>query len=1093
MAMKSILLRIAGLMILGLSTIGLVAQSSTTSALTGRITTDSSTALSGATLTLTHVPTGTSDVLVTKKSGRFSFTGLRPGGPYTLSVLANGYQTREYQGLQLNLSQELSLNVQMKSTDDIPVFELESFVVTAGDDDFILGSQQIGPSTSVSSAQLRQLPTVTRSLTDFTRLDPRISVYDRDSGAISAGGANTRYNSLLIDGVPTNDSFGLNPNGLPSLKQPFSLDAISEISVQLSPYSVEEAGFTGAAVRAVTKSGTNTLSGSVYGYYRNTEMVGDLYDLDGELVPFKDYTEYTAGFSVGGPIIKDKLFYFVNLERVSESIVQDQGDFIPNAEELDRIIQFSQQVYGFDPGSADAPPEAELIDDKILVKIDWHAFDKHRFNFRFNQTTSEEPRFPGFSADRSTSLSSSWYTQELTNRDYTAEMFSEWTSKLRTELLVSFRTYQSISADNSQLPDVTVQGVDDLDGIYTGSVSFGTDPNKQADELNVDTTVVRFKANYYEGNHTISFGVQMESYDNHNLFMADAYGSWRFSELSNYAPIDRASGQFLVEEAREENRADNYSVTFPAEGSDGSATFKLTTWSTYLMDRWEPNDRFSLVAGVRLDLPKVDQAPFEALGGPDGRSFEEIFGIVNTGTVDGNYVIQPRIGFSYSLGEEKKTKIRGGAGLFYGRAPHIWLSTAYVNNGSTQIPYYGSRTLDGTPAFNADPLSPPLTAPLERRTRVDLIDPEFKMPTEWKYSLAVDHELPWWDFVLTLEAQFSQTEYAIHYENLNLKRNQQGSAPDTLPDGRKKFQKNEASQREDGYGSVIMLTNTEEGESVAYTVELRRPMKNNWTARIGYTYTDADSVNDGAGNSGFSNWSANVAFDPNSEQLGTSRYQTAHRIVGSATYQLDWSEKHKTRISVVYDGRSGRPFSYLYGGNNFSNDLNNDGNFNNDLLYIPSDIDDPLVAWGNQNNRSRDVDGVVFMEYVERTPGLREYKGQVLPRNTGQSPWVHHVDLSIVHEITVWKGHKLEFTFSIQNLGNLIKDTWGIEKRPQAANNAVKIMKVTHRPFPRGDKGNENGFLIYQFDQNSITEKEMFETRTFGSRWAMQAGIRYSF
>lgn len=1068
-------------------------QSSTSSALAGRITTDDGQALAGASVTLKHEPTGTVDALVTPAGGRYSFTGLRPGGPYTLKITEDGYRPREYRELQLALAQELMINVVMSSSGDTPVFDLDAFVVNASDDEFILGSQQIGPSTSVNSADLRQLPTVTRSLTDFTRLDPRISVYDRDSGAISAGGTNTRYNSLLIDGVPTNDSFGLNPNGLPSLKQPFSLDAISEISVQLSPYSVEEAGFTGAAVRAVTKSGTNTFSGSVYGYYRNTDMVGDLVDTDGEVVPFKDYTEYTAGLTFGGPILKDKLFFFLSLEQVSESIVQDEGDFIPDPEDLQRIIDFSKQVYGFDPGTADAPPEADLLDQKILFKLDWHALDNHRFNFRFNQSISEEPRFPSYGGDRSTSLSTAWYTQELTNRDYTIEMFSDWSANFRTELLASFRTYESVSAENAQLPDVTVQGLDDVDGILTGSVTFGTDPNKQADQLEVDTTVVRFKANYYAGNHTITLGLQMESYDNRNLFMPDAYGSWRFSEAFNYAPFDRQSGQFLVDEARQENKADNYSVTFPAEGSDGSASFELTTWSAYLMDRWEPTENLSFVAGVRVDLPKVDREPFVALANPDGRTFEEVFGIKNTGTVDGNYVIQPRVGFSYSLGEENKTKFRGGAGLFYGRAPHIWLSTAYVNNGSTQIPYYGSRTLDGTPVFSADPYNPPLTAPLERRTRVDLIDPDFNMPTEWKYSLAMDRELPWWDFVLTLEAQWSKTKYAIHYENLNLKRFSQPDQTDVLPDGREKFALNEASLREEGYGTVIKLTNTDKGESAAYTVELRRPMKNNWSARIGYTYTDAQSVNDGAGNSGFSNWTSNVAFNPNSQDLGTSRYQTQHRVVGAATYQFEWSERQKTRISLVYDGRSGRPYSYLYGGNNFSNDLNNDGNFNNDLIYVPTDIDDPLIAWGNFNNRGRDEDGVAFMEYVDRTPGLRKYKGQVVPRNTGESPWINQFDISIVHEIAVWRGHLLELTFSIQNIGNLINDAWGLEKRPQADNNAVKIMKVRHRPFPRGDKGNENGYYVYEFDPNSVEEDELYETRNFGSRWAMQVGLRYRF
>lgn len=1074
-------------------------QSSTSSAISGFIFDDRSQPLAEARVEILHEPTGSLQILTTRSNGRFQATGLRPGGPYTISVQAPGHQPQQRRDISVGLGSEQRVDFFLPTVADDTVFILEDFEVIADDGQMAFAELSKGPRTVLDETDLRLLPTVSRSLTDFTRLDPRMAVLDRASGSISAGGANTRYNTLLIDGVPANDTFGLNPNGLPSFKQPFSLDSIAAVSVEISPYSVEQAGFTGASIRTVTKSGTNEFRGSVFGYFNNSDLTGDLYDLDGTLVPYKDYREYTAGLSLGGPIIRDRLFFFVNVERVEESVVQDVGGYVPTEAALQRIVDFSRQVYGFDPGTLTLIDRATFTDDKLLIKLDWNITDRHRATVRYNHTESKEPRFPGLGGSGGISLSSRWYDQVLSNRDYTAEVFSQWTPDFSTEVLVSFRQYESSRNENSDLPSISISGVEgfatrpNADGSFsprTGTVTFGRLNSGHANLLKVDTTIVRLKGVYRFNAHTLTAGLQLERFDNYNLFITDALGTWQYLDgLPMYAPV--LENQFDTIAAREGGRASSYRYSAPAEGNSGAAEWAMTTVSAYIQDEWQVNPRLSLITGVRMDYPIVNQSPPEAAAAPDNRSFKEVFGYDNTVTVDGNGVLQPRVGFTYKLSEDTINTLRGGIGLFYGRAPHVWLSTTYVENGRTIESYFASRS--ATPPFAIDP--PVLPEPETIRNRVNLLDPDFQMPTEWKANLAWDRKLPVLDFVLTLEAQWSRTKTNIHYEHLNLRQRIGNNFTGFLPDGRELYDSNFARERELGYGDVFLLTNTDKGDSANYTIELKRPMLNNWSARVGYTYSEANSVNDGLANSAFDNWQFNTATNPNDAQLGTSRFETRHRLVASASYMVNWSRRHRTTFTLVYDGRSGRPFSYVFGGPFTGNaaDINKDRIIGtNDLLYVPSGIDDPLVEWG-PNNRDRDTRGVAFMEFVEATAGLREYKGQVVPRNTGRAPFFHQFDLNITHTIRTWETHSLELICSVQNIGNLLNKEWGRERRPQGANNTIGIMRPLYIPIARGDKGNENGYYRYEFDATSLSEQNTYQIRDAGSRWSVLLGLRYNF
>lgn len=1091
---------------LALGTAFTQAQSVTSSGATGVVTdVQSGSGVAGARISLVHEPTGSLYRADADADGRFRFTGLRPGGPYTLNVTSPGFQPSRETNIMIGLQQSANLEVRLResgSSGESDIFDLEAFEIVAEDQNLIFVDSNQGSSTRIDLDTISTLPSVTRSLSDIARLDSRLAVYDRDSGQISAGGRNTRYNSLLIDGVPTNDSFGLSESGLPALKQPFSLESIAEVQVQHSPYTVENAGFTGAAITAITKSGSNEFHGSIFGFYRNDSMVGELKEVGSDdLILFQDFTEYTLGANFSGPIIKDKLFFFLLYETVRETVVRDEATLDPDQDDIDRIVAATRGFETpFEIGEIRNPGDATLIDDKFLLKLDWNVNSMHRVSARYNRTVGSDPKFPDAP---NTGFDSRWYEIEYTLEDFTFELFSKWTPDFSTELRVSLKQQGQNRVNNSDLPLVSVQSVqaDSLDRPgerISTTLRFGTEFR---DELSVDTSILHFKGTWFKGAHEIKFGLQYESNSNEHLDIQYPYGSWRFENIEAF---EDALGLDNRGVPADPGTAVGMQVEVPAEGLSGAADFTLTLLSAFLEDVWTVNDRLTLNLGVRVDYPLVDNEPPPARDSLDSepRTFEEVFGTSNQNTVDGNYVIQPRLGFNYALKRDRTVQLRGGVGLFYGTAPHVWLSSTYVDNGSTKLFYLTGAQQESPPfGLTSEGIVDWVTAnaPTDQdpsAVDVNFVNEGFKMPTEWKSNLAIDIDLKKIGSVFTVEGQWGWTQYDVHYINRNLKSKLTPPFTGFLPDGRELYDMNAVGVdpndrwRERGYRNVIELANTEQGRTSQFTVQLERPMRDRFAYRIGYTYSSNETVTDGTSRSAYTNWASNVGFDPNSDTLGTSSFQTMHRVVASVSYDLVWTQRHKTRLTLIYDGRSGRPYSYM---GDLNADLNGDGNDTNDLLYIPSGIDDPLIAWGNRNNNLDEAEA--FLAFIEATQGLAAYRGRVVPRNTGISPWINQFDLNITHQIKMFGSHRLELIVNIQNLGNLINENWGLEKRPRGGYGKFVNILTQSIHSPRNNifvEGNENGHFRYGYED--VDDRTLyFHPNGLSSRWAAQVGLRYSF
>ncbi|MGH8052802.1 MAG: TonB-dependent receptor [Stenotrophomonas sp.] len=1051
---------------------------STSAGVGGQVINNGGQPVVGAEVTITHVESGTVSRATTDAAGRYNARGLRVGGPYTITIIKSGEGTKTEEGVYLNLNQVNTVNAALAG--DLAATNLEAVQVLAvGGGSEIFSANKMGSGSNVTREMMDALPSANRNIQDYIRLDPRISQVSKADGAISAGGQNTRYNAIRIDGISASDPFGLGSNNLPTERQPVSMDAIQEINIDLANYDTTIAGGTGAVINAVTKSGTNEFHGTIYGSYRDKDMVRE--ELRGEKFNgFED--EKTYGMTLGGPIIKDKLFFFTNYEKYERSAAGISLGDTPigkgtiSTADVTKVQDYMNGL-GYNPGSLVSQANNTEIEE-YAAKLDWNISENHRAALRYNKMEQNVVRFPQVSSS-AISLSNFWYQQPTEYETWMGELFSDWSENFSTEFKVSHKDYSANRVPLVNMPQVRIKFGND-------SLYLGTEQNTHVNIVESKELSAFGAGTWYVGDHTVKFGFDYSKNDLTNFYGRNLNGVYEFNSLNDFL----------------ENKPARYQLRAPrADGSrsDIPADFTLKNTGVFVQDTWAINYNLSLMFGVRIDIPSYSK---QGLYNP---RIEELYGYNNTTLVDTN-LVQPRVGFNYTFDSDRPTQLRGGVGLFGGMAPNVWLAGAYQNTGLNYIEY--DERNPGA-IFTPDGNNPyiPAGGPATARMNVDLIEPGTRLPSVWKANLAFDHELPWYGVVASAELLFTKVKDGLYFERLDV------MAPTAYgQDGRAIYWNaagldanngrvdkgvnygiadgsngagNRANRPSD-IGDVLLLRNTDKGSGSQATFSLSKPMSENWGWSLGYTYTQSKEVSPLSSSQNTSNWNNTLSLNANDNVAYNSRYAIKDRVTGTLEWKHAFFGDNATRVGLFYEGRSGRPYSYI-----FYNDANGDGAGTNDLFYVPSGYGD--VLFGKVVGGKFQQDAAMeqsFFEWLDKNPELAGYKGQVVSANSHRAKWVNSFDVRISQEIPgFFQGHKAEIALDVMNVGNLLNKKWGLIDDYG--------FYATRRVANYGGVDPETGKYIYNFtgktDNASIQENNNDKGNTGVSRWSMMLSLKYKF
>jgi len=1059
----------------------------TTSGMTGVVRSNDGNPVAGATVTALFTPTNTTFRATTNEAGRYYFRGLPVGGPYTVAAAAEGLKAEPIADVTTALGIDIEVNVVIAPD----VVKLEAFRVTG--DRAGLDANAQGTGSTLTSEQLGQKPTSERSLADMISSNSLVTLRDtsgdREESQITALGQNNRFNSIQIDGSRINDLFGLNATGLASFFNPLSLDTIEQLAVQLSPYDVRQAGFTGASVNAVTKSGTNQFHGSVYGYWRGDSMFGirtQGYNArENFLTGAKVYPRLerrTYGATLGGPIWKDHVFFFVNWEDFKSDIDGRDPRFSTplEADILARLNQYSTAAgKTIAWGNPVTGRTSNLsTDKKINAKVDWQINSDHKLTVRYTTTEGEVPQFGNFgsggtnlnSATGSTTVTTTpdghFYAQERIEKTWTGQLVSQWTPDFKTEIRYSTTKQDQDTPLNTVAPMLVIGGVTGTDllnntAITTGAYVAGTEQFRHGNVIRIDSEQMSATGDYFWQNFVFTGGVERESFDSYNLFRNGSYGLVAFRNYTDFLN-DVAVITRNVYDPNVRNVAD---------------VSQMATNGVFGQARWDVNSRLSITAGLRYEFVESSIAP------PLNQAFLTATGFRNDGTPDGSASLSPRIGFNYAVDGARRTQVRGGVGHFFGRAPWVIFSNSFGQTGvgtftlssatgalPTSLTAYLKNSFDPSNPIGTGTDNPALVR------EVNFVDPGVEFPQSWRGNLAVEHRLPFLDSVVTVEAVHSMVDKALFVTNENLIPTTKGA------DGRQRFNgapsstTNRAGAKYAGYLNIIRVQNTDVGESTYYTVQWSRPMKNKWAFDLSYTRgssTDAQSI--GQTTAG-GQWFRNAVFNQNTVEEGTSDFEIKDRVQLNLSRQFEFVKKWKTTASLYYEGRTGNPYSWVFGG-----DLNGDGQTFNDVPAIPSGIDDPRFDFSGMTTAQRDA----FLAYIDRSE-LAAYKGGIAPKNAFTEPWVNRLDLKFIQDVPVYGPAKLQLFFDFINLGAFIsRDTFGYYEIAPFLSNGVFRTRTLTGTTTYGTDG--------RIKPTYTAEPSGFNIDNGMSRWRIQVGAKLLF
>ncbi|SKB39489.1 Carboxypeptidase regulatory-like domain-containing protein [Parapedobacter luteus] len=1097
----------------------------TTSSMTGSVSQVGGQPTAGATVKATHVPSGTVYTGTSTESGRFNLANMRVGGPYRVEVTYVGQSPEIYEDIFLQLGQPYVLNAILSDASTT----LDEVVITASG---AINVNKTGAGTNVSTQQIENLPQISRSVTEFTRLTPQAS-------GNSFAGRDARYNNLQIDGANFNNGFGLSSNPLPGgNSQPISLDAIEEIQVNIAPFDVTQSGFTGAGINAVTRSGTNTFHGSVYGFFNNDYLTGR--KIKDNLLEAEDGAKRNYGFRLGGPIIKDKLFFFVNVEREEATGANASGanlwkassDGVANPDQYiartrrDDLVAVRNHlinVWNYDPGRYEGyADEASQGATKILARIDYNISDIHKLSVRYNQVVGVNDQqangnsgpYPRSSFNRvsqnSITFENGNYGFENTVRSVSAELNSNFNSRWSNQFLATYTRIQDLRTTPGDrlfpFVDIWDGGRADGNGNY---MSFGTELFSFNNDVVNDNYSFINNLTYVAGRHTFTGGAAFEIQKFGNSYTRSGTSYYRYASVED----------FLTTGTPNEVAPIMFSLTYPYEGQDTYARINFGLASLYLQDRVTVTDRLALTLGVRAELPLYlnDLTPNPAINAielldKDGNPTHYDSGSWPRSRV----LISPRLGFNFDVLGDRSFILRGGSGFFSGRVPFVWLTNMPTNAGVLQNTiepgsYDDVASWIGNVTFQPqDPYyyvkNPPrgaegvfITTPSGGAPgSFALVDRDFKMPMVWRSSLGVDYKIPNSPVTLIADALYTRDINAVF--QLGANRVASGNTMNyggNPGDNREFFQPGQSTAYNPvmGGNNATVLTNTDvKGHAFSGTIGASIANFHNLSGSVFYTYSAAKEVSANAGSSASSAWSGSPNINsPNDQFLYASNFAVPHRVIANLNYRFQ-----NTTIGLYYNGSHQGRFSYTYNA-----DINNDG-VNADLIYLPQNTADiPFSAY------SVTINGVAYefsvadqraaFDAYAAENGLNKYRGDYLPRNAFLIPWLNRFDLRWTQDLFNNVGgqqNKIQFTADIVNVGNLLNRDWGIQK--MFNNNMQNLLTRASATDESGVPSLRMNYIV-EFNQERGRDEAVLPTSpfrdasTFGTTWSAQLGLRYTF
>lgn len=1083
----------------------------TTSSITGSVKDSASNeVLVGATILATHVPSGSKYSGISRGGGQFVIANMRVGGPYLVVISFVGFETQTFDDVQLKLAEPFLLDVSLKKS----VGSLEQVIISTAKRNPILNSRRTGAVTNLGLREIQNLPSIARSINDFTRLTPQ-------ANGTSVGGGNYRQNNFTVDGADFNNSFGIGIN-LPANGSPISVDAIEEISVNVTPYDVRQSGFIGSAINAVTRSGTNTFSGSVYHYFRDQNQQGDAVGKQKFIKPSFEFKQY--GGRISGPIIKNKLFFFFNYETENQP-KQIQTRFAatsanpfgsspniarPTTTELDAISQYLKNTYDYDTGPYDNY-STQIERKKIVGRLDWNISQNHKLILRYSQVKGGEPNPPSTSTGGTgysyttgsgrTDINSLWfsnsqYLQGANFYSFAAELNSKF-GKFANTLRGTY-TYQN---DSRETPSQNFPFVDILkDG--TPFTSFGYELFSYGNLRKVKMYSVVDNITWTTGKHNWTFGGQFDWNETINGFMRFGTSHYQFASWDDFVngvkPLNFAITYSLLP---------GFKQAFPR--------FEFAQFSAYGQDEIMLNKKFKLTLGLRADRPtypgveEVKTHPLIA-----GLTFAD--GIkLNTGNLPVNQIMwSPRIGFNYDIYGDRSMQIRGGTGIFTGKIPFVWIVSQVGDAGLLQTTQAFNGQANTPGPFSPDPFAyRPSTVPASGTlipSSVSILDRNFRLPNTWKTSIAIDTKLPW-NMIFTLEGVYNKDRKTATFKNVNLV-NPQRLNVTGYPDNRfiypnatnQKFVNLLRNGVPDPNGTsgfdAILLQNGTKGHYASLTAKIEKQFRGGIFGSVAYIKSFANNLFDGSGDQPLSAWQGTPSSElSNIPVLGYAGFVVPDRIVASFSIRKEYFKHFATTVSLLYGGSIDGRFSYTYGSTSSSvlGDLNRDRVVGNDLIYIPKDpseitfVDRPASTATGGVAYSAAQQSALFFQYVEQDKYLKAHKGQYAERNGAQYPWRNQLDIKIIQDLFINVGRQkntVQLSLDILNFGNLISSDWGKIKTVNAS--AILLPQNVASLTPGGST--KPTFWLAT-DRNHPVTNTFRDNVSIFSTYYMQMGIRYIF